>query len=171
MYTLIWPILCVSIGLLLLLAEAFIPSGGLIGLLAMGLIGIGLWLAFLQSMDVGLKFVAALVFLLPAVLMLALYLWPRTPLAKRMFLKPPTPDVDDETVAEHNHLHHLVGQLGRALTTLRPSGMVDFEGKRIDAISEEGLVKAGSLVEAVQVRAGQVVVRQASNQSLEQLLE
>jgi membrane-bound ClpP family serine protease len=171
MYTLIWPILCVTVGLLLLLSEAFIPSGGLIGLLAIGLIAVGLWMAFSQSLDVGLKFVAALVFLLPAVLMLALYLWPRTPLAKRMFLKPPSPDVDDEIASEHHNLHHLVGQLGRALTTLRPSGMVDFEGKRIDAISEEGLVKAGSLVEAVQVRAGQVVVRQASNQSLEQLLE
>lgn len=166
MNQLIWPILCVTVGLLLLLSEAFIPSGGLIGLLALGLIGVGLWLAFAQSLELGLKFLAALVFLLPAVLLLAIWLWPRTPLAKRMFLKPPDPDFDDDTEDPRHRLERLVGQIGRTLTPLRPSGMVDFEGKKHDAIAEEGLIPSGALVEAIKVKANRIVVRPARDQTL-----
>ncbi len=39
----------------------------------------------------------------------------------------------------------LVGLEGRALTTLRPSGMVDFDGRRLDGVAEEGLIPPGSL--------------------------
>jgi membrane-bound ClpP family serine protease len=166
-----WPILCMVVGLLLLIVEVFIPSGGLIGVLALGLIVVSLWLSFAQSAALGLKFSAALVLLAPMVIAVALHLWPRTPLAKKMFLRPPDPDFDDEFQTEHHRLDHLVGQIGRSLTPLRPSGMVDFEGKRIDAIAEEGLIEAGSLVEALRVHGGRLVVRPAAERRLDDLLE
>ncbi len=166
-----WPILCMVVGLLLLIVEVFIPSGGLIGVLALGLIVVSLWLSFAQSAALGLKFSAALVLLAPMVIAAALHLWPRTPLAKKMFLRPPDPDFDDEFHAEHHRLDHLVGQIGRALTPLRPAGIVDFEGKRLDAIAEEGLIAAGTLVEAVQIRGGRLVVRPANEPRFNDFLE
>ena len=66
-------------------------------------------------------------------------------------------------------LDHLIGQFGRALTPLRPSGLVDFEGRRLDGLSEEGLIPSGALVRAVQVRSGQIVVRAASEKTLDEL--
>ena len=51
-----------------------------------------------------------------------------------------------------------MGQLGRALTPLRPSGMVDFDGRRLDGLSEEGLIPSGALIRAVRVRSGQLVI-------------
>ena len=64
-------------------------------------------------------------------------------------------------------LEHLIGQFGRALTPLRPSGLVDFDGRRLDGLAEEGLIPRGALVRAVQIRGGQLVVRPASEAVLE----
>jgi membrane-bound ClpP family serine protease len=160
MNDLIWPILFLVAGLLLLIAEVFVPSGGLIGILAISCLGISLWKAFAHSTTLGLEFLLMLMILMPLALMLAAHLWPRTPLAKRILLRPPTPE-DVEPSHSPDRLDHLIGQFGRALTPLRPSGMVDFDGRRLDALSEEGLIAAGSLVRAVQVRTGQLVVRLA----------
>ncbi|HEX8203513.1 MAG TPA: NfeD family protein [Isosphaeraceae bacterium] len=168
---LIWPILWLVLGLLLLIAEVFIPSGGLIGILALGLICVSLGLAFAESTALGLKFLVAVCVLMPLALALAIHLWPRTPLAKRFFLQPPGPEeVQPAHVGPGVRLEHLIGQFGRALTPLRPSGMVDFDGRRIDGLSEEGLIPAGSLVRAVQVRGSQLVVRVAADRTLDELL-
>jgi len=165
---LIWPIMCLAIGLFLLLAEVFIPSGGLIGLLALGFLGVSLYMAFTTT-TYGIKFVLALGVLLPLTLSAAVYLWPRSPLAKYIFLTSPTEE-ESAPEAKGMVLEHLVGQFGRALTPLRPSGLVDFEGRRLDGMSEEGLIPAGALIRAVKVRSGQIIVRIASEATLDELL-
>jgi membrane-bound serine protease (ClpP class) len=63
-------------------------------------------------------------------------------------------------------LDHLLGQCGRCLTPLHPCGLVDFEGRRLDALSEDGLIETGALVQAVQIRGRQLVVRNASAEAL-----
>jgi membrane-bound ClpP family serine protease len=164
-----WPIVCLVAGLVLLIVEVFIPSGGLIGLLAIGLLVIAVWRAFLVSSTAGVRMLIALLGLLPATLALAVYLWPRTPMAKRAFLRPPTAE---ELEPEHRgtRLDLLVGQFGRAVTPLRPSGLVNFDGRRLDGLSEEGLIPAGALVRAVAARGGQLVVRAATDPALDELL-
>jgi len=169
MSTLAWPILLLAFGLILLVSEVFIPSGGMIGLLALSCLGLSLWLAFQQSFDLFLKFILADFILLPLAGALAIYLWPRTPLAKRVFLPPPDPD-DMGVSHSGQRLDHLIGQFGRALTPLRPSGMVDFDGRRLDGLSEEGLIPSGALVRAVRIRAGQLVVRTEPDKTLDELL-
>ena len=164
MSAVLWPILFLILGLILLIAEVFIPSGGMIGLLASGLLLASLWQAFTQT-EYGLYFLLTDLLLMPLTLMVAVYLWPKTPLAKKVFLTPPEAD---EMAVSHGggRLDHLIGQLGRSLTPLRPSGSVDFDGRRIDAMAESGLISAGSLVQAVRVQAGQLVVRLAPVQTL-----
>ncbi len=162
---LVWPSLCLAVGLILLLAEAFLPSGGLIGLLAIGFLGVSLYLAFTTT-QYGAVFLVVTGLLLPLTLMLAVYLWPKMPMSRFFFLPPPQP----EDVLPDNHsqmLDHLVGQFGRTLTPLRPSGLVDFEGRRLEGVSEEGLIPAGTLVRAIQVRAGRLIVREADVPALD----
>ncbi len=168
---LIWPLLCLVVGLILLVAEVFVPSGGLIGLLAIGLLVVSLGMAFARSMTRGLSFLTALLLLLPLTLAYAVYLWPRTPMAKWVFLKPPTAEDIAPEVAAYR-LDYLVGQFGRALTPLRPSGSVDFEGRRLDGLAEGGtMIPAGSLVRAVGVRGISLVVRAAPAEMLDALGE
>jgi membrane-bound ClpP family serine protease len=165
---LVWAILCMAAGLGLLVGEVFVPSGGLIGLLATGLLAVSLWQAFTVSTATGLGFLIALVILGPLTAMLAFRLFPKTPMGRWLLLQPPAPG---EVLPEPpgGRLEHLVGQFGRALTPLRPSGVVDFEGRRLDGLSEEGLIPRGALVRAVQVRGGTLVVRPANEAALEDL--
>jgi membrane-bound ClpP family serine protease len=169
MSTLAWPLLLLAFGLLLLIAEVFIPSGGLIGFLALCCLGLSLGCAFQVSFELGLKFLLADCVLLPLALALAVHLWPRMPLAKRVFLARPTPE-EIEVSHSTQRLDHLVGQLGRALTPLRPSGLVDFDGRRLDGLSEEGLIPAGALIRAIRVRGAELIVRPAPDPPLEELL-
>jgi len=166
MGTLAWPLLLLAFALILLIAEVFIPSGGMIGILAAFCLVWSLWLAFRSSYSLGLRFLAADVVLLPMAFSLALYLWPKTPMAKHVFLRPPGPEEIEVSHAPHR-LDHLVGEVGRALTPLRPSGLVDFDGRKLDGLSEDGLIAAGTLVRAVRVRSGQIVVRTAPDEAFE----
>lgn len=158
-FELVWPILCLLGSLLLVVAEAFVPSGGLIGALAIGLLLVSLYLAFTTT-AFGWLFLIAICVLLPPTIMLAIYLWPHTPIAKYLFLPPPR-DEDQAPDAPNWPLGHLVGQLGRTVTPLRPTGVVLFEGRRHEAISEGTPVEANTLVRALEIRGGRLIVRVA----------
>jgi membrane-bound ClpP family serine protease len=155
---LIWPILTLVVALLLFLSEAFIPSGGLIGLMAIGFLGVSLYLAFTTT-AYGWAFLLVTGLLLPITILAAISLWPRTPIGKMLTLNPPDsdapPDFDDP------RLDPLVGQYGRCLTTLRPIGLIDFDGRKLEGSAEEGMLPAGTLVRVVQVRGNRVLVRKA----------
>ena len=56
MSVLFWPSLFLALGLLLLMVEVFIPSGGMIGLCSLLCLGLSLWYAFSQSLGMGAMF-------------------------------------------------------------------------------------------------------------------
>ena len=45
------------------------------------------------------------------------------------------------------------------MSDLRPSGVANFDGRRVDVITEGMMVDAGGWVRCVDVRAGRVLVR------------
>ncbi len=56
------------------------------------------------------------------------------------------------------------GRRGRALTPLRPSGIVEIGGERIDAVSEGGFVEPGTGVVVVKVEGTRVIVREVETE-------
>ena len=52
-----------------------------------------------------------------------------------------------------------VGLEAIALTDLRPSGFIDVDGKRIDALSEGDMVRKGQRVQVIRDLGTEVVVR------------
>jgi membrane-bound ClpP family serine protease len=160
MSALAWPMLLLALGLALLAAEVFLPTGGVLGVIALGGVGLSLWLAFRSSNGAGLLILAADFVLTPLTLGLSVYLWPRSPLGGLTLLTAPRPD---EIAVSHRgrRLDHLVGRTGTAVTPLRPSGVVVFDGQKLEGLSEYGLIPTGTTVEAVRIRSGRVVVRSA----------
>lgn len=53
----------------------------------------------------------------------------------------------------------LVGSRGVTLSALRPSGIGEFEGKRVPVVTEGGFVPADATVEVVSARGSRVIVR------------
>jgi membrane-bound serine protease (ClpP class) len=90
---------------------------------------------------------------------LFLNLWPRTPMGRRFFLKAPENDTLAHDPAKQE-MEQLRGRFGRTISTLRPAGVTDFDGRRVDTMSEGSLIPAGAWVQCVDVRAGNVIVRQ-----------
>jgi membrane-bound ClpP family serine protease len=56
-------------------------------------------------------------------------------------------------------LEQLRGKIGRTLSALRPAGVVDFDGRRIDTLTEGMMVDPGQWVRCIDVKAGKVIVR------------
>ena len=53
------------------------------------------------------------------------------------------------------------GRFGRTLSTLRPGGVADFDGRRVDVLAEGIMVDPDQWVRCIDVRAGKVIVRLA----------
>lgn len=54
---------------------------------------------------------------------------------------------------------HLVGERGKVLTELRPSGSALLAGHPVDVVSEGAFIPKGELVQVVAVQGSRVVVR------------
>ncbi|HEY3789249.1 MAG TPA: NfeD family protein, partial [Urbifossiella sp.] len=57
-------------------------------------------------------------------------------------------------------LEALKGRVGKATSPLRPSGSVEFDGRRVDAMTEGMMIDAGHWVRCMDVRGGKVIVRE-----------
>jgi membrane-bound serine protease (ClpP class) len=54
----------------------------------------------------------------------------------------------------------LLGTKGVALTTLRPAGTVEINGKRIDVVTDSEFIENGKQIEVVEVEGMRIVVRE-----------
>ncbi|HEY7327902.1 MAG TPA: hypothetical protein VH592_09695 [Gemmataceae bacterium] len=151
--------LLIGAGFLLLAADLFLMSG-VLAVLSLGSIVVGVILTFVGGgTSLGIITAIAVFIALPMTVRFLLYFWPRTPMGRDFFL---TEQPEDATVAAlpvNQELENLKGRIGRALSALRPAGMVDFDGRRVDTITEGMMVESGQLVRCIDVRAGKVVVR------------
>jgi membrane-bound serine protease (ClpP class) len=154
----------IALGFVLMVGELFFTSGTLF-VLALLSIAAGIGMAFYYDPGTGVFTLLGVVVALPLFGGLLLRYWPKTRMGRRMLLAVP----DDATVAEmpvNLELERLRGRFGRALSDLRPSGVCDFDGLRVDTITEGMMVEAGHWVRCIDVRAGKVVVRPVDAPSL-----
>jgi membrane-bound serine protease (ClpP class) len=149
----------IALGCVLLLAELFLPTGGVLFALSVVCIILGVSAAFFCDQTMGIVTLLAVFVGLPILAGIGLHYWPRTPLGKRVFLSGPHEDATLATMPVNLELEQLRGHVGRAIGTLRPSGIVDFDGRRVDTITEGMMVEAGTWVRCIDVKAGKVIVR------------
>jgi len=165
-----WAFLLLGIGIILLIAEVFIPSGGVITVLsALSLLGalICAGNAWWTSNQAGFwGFVTAMVLLLPVVVGGAFYVWPSTPLGKRAILEAPTPHEVASFVEQEEKYGRMVGQHGETLTMLNPAGIVRIDGHRVHCQSEGVILESGLTVRVISAKGNRVIVRRAEESDL-----
>lgn len=157
--SLVGPTLLLLLGIGLLVAEVFLPSGGIIGLLAFGFFGASVYLAYSSSATVGLRWALVEGVVIPLAWLAAFRGLARTRLGRAFLLAPPAPDVL-AMATDRGPAVPAVGAQGHAATPLRPSGTVVIDGRRVEALAESTLIAAGAPVRVVGVRARAVVVRE-----------
>jgi membrane-bound ClpP family serine protease len=148
-------------GLLLLVAELFIPSGGALLALSLAAIVVGVSMTFFYASDpsTGLITLIAVFLVVPTLGGVLLHFWPKTRMGKRFFLAGPEDDATMATMPVNLELENLRGRFGRAVSALRPAGVVDFDGRRVDTITEGLMVEPGQWVRCIDVKTGKVIVR------------
>jgi len=162
-----WLIFAVFLYLLaaiLLVAEVFIPSGGLISIFALACVIGGVAIFFNHSIIVGWIGVAAAAIMIPAVVLFAYRLFPKTGFGRAVTLSPPHREQGD-AVPDTEELKALIGSTGTVLTPLRPVGMCDFSGEKIECVAESGYVDKDKKVKVIDVQSTQVTVRTIDEES------
>jgi membrane-bound serine protease (ClpP class) len=145
-------------GAILLVLETILPGmiAGSIGLLCV-LVGV------IQSFivfgpETGSYILAAVVVVLILGTMAWFRYFPETRLA-RMF-------ASESTVGDiHTERPELLHQTGSALTPLRPSGTAVINGRRVDVVTEGGMIARHTPIKVVAVEGMRVVVRALSETS------
>jgi membrane-bound serine protease (ClpP class) len=168
MESLLWPALLLFVGLLLVVCEVFVPTGGLLGFLAVLAVLAGVVMAFFShGLETGLLFLSITVVAVPVTLALAFRWWPRTPMGKRLLLELRRGDDVLPDSPQRRKLRDLIGKVGTASTVMLPSGGVTISGLTIDAVSEGMAIEAGQRVRVVDVRGNRVVVRPVVDDDLD----
>jgi membrane-bound ClpP family serine protease len=149
-----WIIFLLVTGLILVVVEVFLPSG------FFGVAG-GVCLVVAIGMTYTQYGFAAGTWLLGGVIvatLIGLVVWikffPETPTGRRMMLS----EVSGK-VAPEAHYAPLVGKRGVARSQLRPAGIAEIEGRRLDVVTEGGMIAPGDGIQVVAVDGTKVVVR------------
>ncbi len=143
---------------LLIVAEVFVPSGGLISLFSLGCLIGGMVIFFKHSVVVGSIGVGIAAVMIPSVLVIAYRMFPNTRFGKSVTLNPPEREQGD-AVPDTAQLRELLGAVGVVLTPLRPVGMCDLSGHRVECVAESGYVDQGKKVKVINVESTQLTVR------------
>ena len=142
----------------LIIAEVFVPSGGLISICALVCLIGGLMIFFHSSKTAGWVGIVVAIVMIPSVLIVAYRIFPKTRFGKSVTLTPPQREQGD-AVPDTERLKKLLGAEGSVLTPLRPVGMCDFAGERVECVAESGYVDKGKRVKVINVESTQVTVR------------
>ena len=154
------------VGFALILAELFVPSGGLIAVGCVVCFISAIWCAYRgwweSSQGLFWSFSSALLVGIPFFLLGLLRLVETTRLGDRILLAAPKQEDITPHLAELQHLQQMIGKQGRTLSMLNPGGMVSLEGERLHAFSEGMMIDSNEWVEVLEVRGARVLVRRAS---------
>lgn len=160
MEPMVWAVLLMVLGLALVILEIFIPSGGILGFLAVCSVCASVVTAFYyRDAATGFVFVVIAVIGFPSAMAVAFRWWPSTAMGRRVLLD--VPDEEDLLPEEDPRqlLHDLLGKVGVAKTDMFPGGAIEVEGTTFEAVSEGMPIDKGQAVEVVDVQNNRLVIR------------
>ncbi len=156
-------ILGLIIGLALLAIEFFIPSGGLIFVIACVCLVVGVWGAWrawgMEHRPWFWTYVGSLVVLIPGSLAGGLYILNNSKFGDNVLLRPPSAEDVDGFERESDRLRELVGLRGTTLGLLNPGGMVIVNGERHHCETPGMMIDPQTEVEVIEVNGNRLVVR------------
>jgi membrane-bound serine protease (ClpP class) len=142
--------LFIGLGLILGFLEFFIPSGGVLGILALGCSLFGIYAFFAQSHP--LIAVAVIVADLTA-----LVLGLRYGLRRFRFAASLGPEA---STSVDERIGGLAGTQGVTYTALRPAGVAIINGRRVDVVSPGYFIDQNVKVQVIEITGNRVVVRE-----------
>ena len=148
-------LIALIVGYVLLVVEMCVPGFGAPGILGTVLAVLGLFAMQLAPLQM-LALVIAYVLLLLIALMICLHSVSSGRLSKsRLVLNEVSTQADS---ADNNDLNYFIGKTGAAHTPLRPAGIADLDGVRLNVVTEGDYIERGAPVRVVRVTGNRIVV-------------
>lgn len=147
-------VILLASGLFLIGAEIFIP-GGILGVIGgFALIGAVIAAFVFFGPVVGGYTAGIIILLVGVVIALWIKFFPKTWLGKKMTVGN---DLHEAKGTEAG-IESLMGATGTTTSDLRPSGYAEFDGRRVDVITEGEMISKGTKVHVIQIEGNRVVV-------------
>lgn len=138
--------LLIAAALVLIVAEAFLPTHGVLGGVGVVLIIVAIAVGFTISTTVGASIFAGSAVAAPVLTILVLKTWQRSPVGRRITLNATTPSL------EHEHIR--VGDVGTTVSALRPMGEAEFGPVTVQVAAHSGSIASGQRVRVIAYRDG-----------------
>lgn len=156
----LWCLLLFVLGIVLIVVEFFLPGMvcGILGITFLVVstgIGINLYPEYTIFIVIGELLGAC------AGIGIGLYGLAKTSLGRSLFLD--TTQELDQGYSNVAHAAVAVGATGHVLTPLRPSGTIEVNGERYDAVSDGDLIDTGRAIQVIEVHGNRVVVEAVSD--------
>jgi len=154
-----------ALSTVLIIAEVFIPSGGLLAIGTFASLGAAFYFAWQawwgSSPGYFFAFTGFAIVFLPAAVIAAFAILPRTRFGKRILLAGPSEQEVIPFAAEEARLRTYVGRRAKTATPLTPNGFVLIDNERVNASSQGTIIDPGVEVEIIKASGTRVVVREA----------
>ena len=148
-------LLCLMLGAALMIVEVFLPGFGLPGVSGIVLIGAGTVIIWLKAG--ALTALATLLVVIAVLAVLISYMMHRATEGgahARIFLR------EKEELRSGEDMQVLLGKQGRTTSVLRPAGIGDFDGVRLNVVTEGSFIERDRPIEIVNVDGARIVVRE-----------
>lgn len=152
-------LICFIFGIGLMVVEAFLPGFGLPGISGIVLEVVAVALTWMNHGPVAALGITLVILSIIAIAVsVSLRSAAKGKLSKSKIILRDT-ESDEAGYRATEDMEVFLGREGVTTTVLRPTGMADFEGVRLNVISEGDYVESGVAVQIVRVEGSRVLVR------------
>ncbi len=145
------------IGLILLVAELFVP-GGILGVIGGALMVMSIIFAGESVTHMVLSIIIAMIIAVVGMVILMKFFGKKLHVFNKLVLRDAT--TSEEGYVSNENRIELIGKVGQTLTALRPAGVVEVDNERLDVVSEGTFINAHKQVTIVKVEGSRIVVRE-----------
>ncbi|UJF14915.1 hydrolase [Jeotgalibaca sp. MA1X17-3] len=146
------------VGILLMILEVFVPGFGLIGITGAAMLGFGYFLNYSNLWESIFDLSVAIVVAVVTAYILLKKGYKFLPGKVNLVLSSSTNKQKGYSSGKDYTL--FLGKTGTALTTLRPSGKADINGKNLDVVSNGPIISEGASVQVINVEGIKITVKE-----------
>ena len=151
-------IIFIAVGFILLCIEILIPGFGLIGIMGGVLMFVGVVIAgYMKGMWPAITYAGITIALSLVACVVGFWIMPKTRVGKA-FILGVSEKRESGFRASPEELAKFTGKSGVTLTPLRPAGIMDIDGDRIDVVTRGEFIEKGEAVKVIEVEGSRIVV-------------
>jgi membrane-bound ClpP family serine protease len=160
MYPVLWTFLFLGLAVIVAASEMFLPSGGVLAVLAIAFLITSIVFSFQANIVFGSLYTLFTCLLVPVFLWAALIIWPNTWIGRRILLAPEEDPalIPDE---EQQILKQLIGKQGLAKSKMLLGGLIEIEDKRYSAVSDAEPIEPGEVIRVIRIEGTSIIVRKS----------